>query len=116
VGHDLVPAAGVGVGLGVWVAVGLADGAGVGVRIGVGAGVNEGAAVGLALTEGVAVGLLARPPVGLPRAMPPDELAEGELIELLQPTRTRQTRPRRAAPSFEPDLDGTDREDIFILR
>jgi hypothetical protein len=86
---------------------GLTEGAGVDE----GAGVNEGDVVGLALVEGTDVGLLVRPPVGLPRAMPPDELANGEPTELPQPARIKQTRIRAAATSLEPDLDRTDREE-----
>lgn len=112
-----------GVAVGVRVAVGVSVGVttGVGETVGlteaVGVAVNEGVGVGLALVEEAIVGLLVRPPVGLPEAMPPDELADGEPTEPLQPARIKQTRPRRAAPSLEPDPDGTGQEeDIFILR
>jgi len=39
------------------------------------------------------------------------ELGEGELTELLQPARIKHARARRAAPSFEPDLDRASREE-----
>jgi hypothetical protein len=101
-GHDLAPVDGFDVGLGVWVAAGLADKVGVGVRVGVGVGVG----VTVGAKVGVAVGVVEIEAVWPGVEVLGDKLEEGVAL-LVQPVSAIiKPKPSRT-PNFLLDVLGT---------